>query len=87
MHCLCYILYLLVTCIAILCPSLTAPSNGTVILSSPTLEFGSTARYVCDTGYGLDGEDMVRTCGGDGTSPDGEWSGAPPICDCEIAKN
>ena len=26
---------------------------------------------------------MVRTCGGDDTSPDGEWSGAPPICDCE----
>ena len=39
------------------------------------------ARYECDiTGYGLSG-DMLRTCGGDGSSPNGVWSGMASNCE------
>ena len=69
---------------AITCGDLTPPSNGMVGFSSSALapyEFGVTATYTCDTGFGLYRGDGMRTCGGDGSSPNGMWSGASPNCE------
>ena len=63
---------------AIMCPGLPLLVNG-VISYSDTLAFGAMATYTCDTGYGLSG-DMTRSCGGDGSSTNGVWSGFAPTC-------
>ena len=44
-------------------------------------DLGTTAKYVCDLGYGvIEGAD-VRTCVKDGFNETGLWSGAAPTCD------
>ncbi len=50
------------------------------VASPAPYEFGTTARYSCNTGYGLS-TDQLLTCGGDG--PTGMWSGAIPTCEGE----
>ena len=40
------------------------------------------ATYSCNPGFGLSGGDGTRTCGGDGSSPTGAWSGTPSTCEC-----
>lgn len=45
---------------------------GSVRLTGTTV--GSTARYVCVSGYQIIGN-SVRVC-----QPNGEWSGEEPIC-------
>ncbi len=70
--------------VAITCTSLPLPGNGAIVYSSATPEpyqFGTTARYSCNTGYGLSGGDEVLSCGGDGSSPNGDWSGVIPTCE------
>ncbi|XP_064384964.1 uncharacterized protein LOC135333878 isoform X2 [Halichondria panicea] len=72
------------TCEAITCTSLPLPGNGAIVYSSATPEpyqFGTTARYSCNTGYGLNGGDEVLSCGGDGSSPNGDWNGVIPTCE------
>jgi hypothetical protein len=59
-------------CVHADCPALPSPDGGTV--SAPTLTFGSTATYACESGYGLTGA-STRTCQTDGT-----WSAAAPTC-------
>ena len=58
------------------CPDLTAPDNGGVMYShttTPKAE-GSTATYICATGYQMTGL-MVRMCTATG------WStGDDPVC-------
>ena len=64
-----------------MCSDLPNPANGLILFSSPApYEFGTTATYICNTGYGLSG-DVTRTCEGDGSSPTGMWSGALPTCE------
>ncbi len=58
------------------CPTLVNPTDGTVTMSSNTE--GSTATYSCNTGFGVNGVEMV-TC-----ASDSSWSADPPTCDCEL---
>lgn len=66
---------------AIVCPTLSTPFNGQISFSSLLNTANVTATYSCDIGFGLSGGDEVLTCGGDGSSPNGEWNGTPPVCD------
>lgn len=61
------------------CPAVTAPSNGSVTLSSgtPPATLQATASYVCNPGYALLGE-HTATCVDIGNGP--EWSSAAPTC-------
>ena len=65
-----------------MCTELTEPMNGQIDYSTDSVapfEFGTVATYTCSQGYELDGN-PTRTCGGDGTSPNGTWSGSSPAC-------
>ncbi len=66
-----------------MCLELITPSNGQVVYSDLTspYDFNTMATYVCFTGYGLSGGDEVLSCGGDGSSPNGVWSGVIPTCE------
>ncbi len=44
--------------------------------SPPPYEFGTSARYLCNTGYGLSGGDEVISCGGSGM-----WDEPIPTCE------
>ena len=57
---------------AILCPDLSDPDNGQVFVTGNTPT--STANYVCDSGYLLDGVE-TRVC-----QSNGRWSDRPPVC-------
>ena len=56
----------------ILCPDLTTPANGQVVVNGTTP--GDTAMYFCDMGFELEGAETL-TCGDDGL-----WSAGPPVC-------
>ena len=58
--------------LAILCPTLNDPDNGSVSVSSRFV--GERAYYHCDYGYELLGS-FSRTC-----QLSGNWSGTQPIC-------
>lgn len=65
-----------------MCTELTDPMDGQINYSTDSVtpfEFGTVAAYSCNLGYELDGN-PTRTCGGDGTSPNGTWSGSAPAC-------
>ncbi len=69
---------------AIECSSLTAPIDGIISYAVDTtapFEFGTTATYKCNTGFGLSGINSDRNCGG--LNNLGEWSGAAPTCERE----
>ncbi len=55
-----------------MCPTLTAPANGNLTVSSYLPD--GTAQYECDTGFMLSGN-ASRTCQGNGA-----WSGSNPSC-------
>ena len=55
-----------------MCPDLTAPDNGEVVVNG--MASGDTATYSCDMGFELDGVNTV-TC-----EDDGVWSVGPPVC-------
>ncbi len=72
-------------CVVIACLFLSAPVNGSLMLSpapSPALTVGTTTTYQCDTGYVLVG-DLIRTCVDSGTGTLGSWtgSGLDPTCE------
>ena len=46
--------------------------------------FGTLATYVCNTGYGLNGGNMISVCSGEELNPNGTWSGIPPSCKGEV---
>ncbi len=80
-----YICSLFDTYLALTCVDLPTPVNGAITFSSlAPYEFGATASYSCNTGYGLGGGDVTRSCGGDGSSTNGGWSGTPPTCNSKI---
>ena len=58
---------------AITCPSLSAPSNGRVQISSGN-GYNSVATYTCNTGYHLSGSSR-RTC-----QISRQWGGSQPTC-------
>ena len=63
-----------------MCPLLDALVNGQIMydpdMTAP-FDFGTTATYSCDSGYGLSGGTSVRTCESEG------WSGSAPTCQGE----
>ncbi len=70
--------------IAITCPPLTAPTNGSVTYSSTSDEngnyaFNAMANHSCGTGFVLIGNN-TRTCTGDGSSTIGVFNGEAAIC-------
>lgn len=69
----------------ILCPPLEVPENGSISYdpdAEPDFEFGTSAVYSCDEGFGLSGGDKVRVCGPDGDGDNiGKWSGDPSVCE------
>lgn len=66
-------------CIAVNCGSPAEPANGSVSYTST--DFGSTATYVCDTGFIQDNFDS-RTCLQNGT-----WSFPVPHCRVNLCEN
>ena len=48
--------------------------------STTDLDFGTVAKYTCNTGFGLSGGDVLRMCDGDSSSPIGSWTGTTPSC-------
>ena len=65
-----------------MCPAPPPLANGQIIFSNDTIspfEFGTVATYVCDIGFSLLGA-ATRTCDGDGSSPNGMWTGNDPSC-------
>ena len=69
---------------AITCPTLMPPANADPItystVPSPALSFGTTATYTCSSGFSVTAGDVIRTCGGDGSSTMGVWNGMEPTC-------
>jgi hypothetical protein len=61
------------TCAAVMCDALTAPTNGSVSIANGGV-YPSTATYTCDAGYSIS-PGATRTCG-----TDGHWSGSDPTC-------
>ena len=60
---------------AVVCSTLTQPTNGDVNLTGTTL--GQRATYTCDSGYNLVGN-STRMC-----QATGAWSGSEPTCSSE----
>ena len=58
---------------ALTCPSITAPSHGSISFSHTTT-LGSVATYACASGYRLTSS-ATRKC-----EADGQWSGIEPSC-------
>jgi CUB/sushi domain-containing protein len=56
----------------VICPTLNDPENGVVMMGEFGL--GAIATYSCNTGYRLDGPDMI-TC-----DENNEWTPSPPTC-------
>ena len=63
------------------CSGLPNPANGQVTLSG--IIEGSTATYMCDVGYILDG-DEIRTCVRNSATIPGDWSDSEPTCISEL---
>lgn len=60
-----------------MCPNLTDPANGTVVVES--LRVGSIANYSCDIGFKLVGPSSLEC------EPRGRWSDVEPVCESEYA--
>ena len=58
-----------------MCPTLSNPENGQVIVSTHTV--GGVATYTCDNGYNLKGTNM-RMCIQNGAA--GQWTPEEPTC-------
>ena len=82
MQCRVYLICLYAVRVAITCSSLSSISNGAITynpdMTSP-YNFGTVATHTCSEGFYLQGSN-ARTCGGDGSSVSGVWSGSAPVC-------
>ena len=61
------------SCFTVLCPTLAAPSDGSVTIPDPRI-VGSTAEFFCDAGFQLIGHNSLYC------TPDGSWSNPAPEC-------
>ena len=57
----------------VVCPDLREPNNSAIDYSQEPHEYLSLARYVCASGYMLDGDES-RECRADGT-----WNGSSDV--------
>ncbi len=65
--------------LAVMCPQLTQPTNGTITYAtdmSPDFDFLTIATYSCNTNFALVEGDSIRQCSGDNT-----WNGTAPSCE------
>ena len=65
--------HLALTCTPVNCGQPVSPEHGDIDVRFYT--FNSIARYGCEYGYRLNGNE-TRVC-----SEDGRWSGSDPVCD------
>jgi len=65
---------------AIECPELMAPDNALLQFTDITRSYGSSAVFLCSTGYGFSGGDTMLSCEGDSSTPTGVWAGTIPTC-------
>ena len=66
-----------------MCTDLPAPENGRIVFSTEVASmyaFATVATYICDSGFGIEEGTILRTCGGDGLTPNGTWTGTAPSC-------
>ena len=63
--------------VRVFCGEPDSPSNGSMNTSAGT-SFGDVARYSCDDGYALIGQNET-TC-----QADGRWNGSVPTCESKI---
>ena len=83
-----YIYYsnlLLLSSTGITCAPLSSPNYTYPIMYSsgpnPTnYDFTTIAMYTCSEGFSMSAGDEKRTCGGNGSSVIGTWSGIEPTC-------
>ena len=78
-----YLQYLILIVGPIMCPELSRVENGTLQLSSGTLGrqlLGTSAKYICNTGFVMDDGASVRICSSNGASTEGVWTGIAPNC-------
>ena len=65
------------------CPDIPDPYNGQILFTTDRqapFDYGTTAQYVCDSGFSLIGDESMRVCEGDGQSDIGVWSGYDYTC-------
>ena len=66
-----------------MCTDLPAPENGQIVFSTGVASmyaFDTVATYICDLGFGIVGGTILRTCSGDGLTPNGTWTGTAASC-------
>ena len=66
-----------------MCDFIPDPDNGRVTFSpdaTPPFDFETRATYICNSGYGISGGNVLRTCRGDGLTANGTWTGTAPFC-------
>ena len=71
---------------AIRCLDIPDPFDGQIefeVDRTAPFDFGTEATYSCNVGFVLSVGSPVRTCGGDGSSNVGEWSGETLTCSRE----
>ncbi|XP_075856485.1 P-selectin isoform X4 [Microcebus murinus] len=63
--------------VAISCPPLLSPQNGTVTCIQPlgAFSYKSTCQFICDEGFSLSGPERLDC------TPSGHWTGSPPTCE------
>ncbi len=67
-----------------MCLDIPNPANGRIDFSPDELaffDFLTSAAYVCDFGYGLRGNTVVRQCDTGGVGAFGIWTGSAPTCE------
>lgn len=69
------------SCAVTTCPELNVDS-GVIAYSATIYLPGTTATYSCSTGFGPNGGDVMRTCGGNRV-----WSGTPTSCDGKLIES
>ncbi len=68
----------------IVCQDIPNPTHGRINFYPDELaffDFLTNATYVCDFGYGLRGNTVVRQCNVGGVGAFGIWTGFAPTCE------
>ncbi len=68
---------------ALTCRGISTPDNGRIVYSTAVslfYDYKTSATYFCDVGFGISEGTIIRTCGGDGSTPNGIWTGADAMC-------
>ena len=72
----CLMLYIL----ALPCPRLYAPRNGTIVGCDVQPMYGTQCRFACNEGFVLKRGSSRRTCELSSLETRVYWTGSPPVC-------